>query len=184
MFLFFHNSTLPTNCAQGHQTVEPIDRCQRSRENRRPGCVQRVRRQRRPVEFERGHAGVRGARGPGPVDDGVQRQGIGCMGVRVHVVRVRLRPVAVPRGLRDGRARTDPDTTSPVAHRAGDVAAAGTPVAPDARQEPGHADHATGHQATRLGDQVRCRAAAHRTRELSVGRGQRGGDAERHQVHT
>lgn len=182
--LFNVYSALPAHRTQGHKTVEPVDRRQRTRENRRPGRVQRVRRQRRPVEFERGHAGVRGTRSAGPVDNHVQRQGAGRVGVGVHAVRVHLRSAAVHGGLRVGRARADQDATGAVAGRTGDVAAAGAPVAQAARQGPEHQDHATGRQATRLGDEGRCRTAAHRTGQLSAGRGQRGGDAERRQIHT
>lgn len=147
--------------------------------------MQRVRRQRRPTELERGHAGVHGARSAGPVDGGVQRQGAGRVGAGVHAVRVRLRPVAVPRGLGAGRARAHTHAAGAVAGRAGNVAAAGAPVAPAARQGPVDQDHVAGRQATRLGDQGRRRTVARRTGQLSAAsRGQRGGDDERRQVHT
>jgi len=106
------------------------------------------------------------------------------MGVGLHVVRVRLRPAAVPRGLGAGRARADQDATGAVAGRAGNVAAAGAPVAPAAGQGPRHQDHVAGRQAARLGDEVRRRTVAHRTGQLSAGRSQRRRDDERRQVHT
>lgn len=107
------------------------------------------------------------------------------MGAGVHAVRVRLRPAAVPRGLGAGRARADTHAAGALARRAERVAAAGAPVAPTARQGPVGQDHVTGRQATRLGDQGRRRTAARRTGQLSAaGRGQRGRDDERRQVHT
>lgn len=176
-------SALPADRTQGHQTVEPADRRERAREDRGPGRVQRVRRQRRPVELERGHAGVHGARGAGPGGDVVQRPRAGRVGAGLHAVRVRVRPAAVHRGHRAGRARADPRAAGAVAGAAGRVAAAGASVAPHAGQGPGHADHAAGHQAARLGDAVRRRAAARRAGQLlSAGRGQRRGDDERRQV--
>lgn len=146
--------------------------------------MQRVRRQRRPAELKRGHAGVRGARGARPVGHGVQRPGAGRVGAGLHAVRVRIRPAAVHRGHRAGRARADPHATGALAGAAGRVAAAGAPAAPDAGQGPGGPDHVAGHQAARLGDAVRRRAAAGRAGQLlpSAGRGQRRGDDERRQV--
>lgn len=178
------SSALPADRAQGHQTVEPADRRQRAREDRRPGRVQRVRRQRRPAELERGHAGVRGARGARPVGHGVQRPGAGRVGAGLHAVRVRVRPAAVHRGHRAGRARADPHATGALASAAGRVAAAGAPAAPHARQGPGGPDHVAGHQAARLGDAIRRGTAARRAGQLlpSAGRGQRRGDDERRQV--
>lgn len=106
------------------------------------------------------------------------------MGPGVHPVRVRLRPVAVHRGHRVGRARADQDATGALAGRAGNVAAAGAPVAQATRQGSKHQDHVAGRQAARLGDQGRRRTAAHRAGQLSAGRGQRGRDDERGQINT
>lgn len=106
------------------------------------------------------------------------------MGIRVHAVRVRVRPIAVHRGFRVGRARADQDATGAVAGRAGNVTATGAPVAQAPRQGSQHEDHVAGRQAARLGDQVGCRGPAHRTGKLSAGRSQRGGNDERRQVHT
>lgn len=100
----------------------------------------------------------------------------------MHAIRVRLRPATVHRRLRVGRARTDSHAASPVASGTGNIASAGALVAPYAGQGPDHPDHVAGHQTARLGDAVRRRAAAYRTGQLSVGRGQRRRDVKRHQV--
>lgn len=178
------HSALPADRAPGHQAVEPADRRERAGEDCGLGRVQRVRRQRRPVELERGHTGVHGTRGTGPGSGVVQRPRAGRVGAGLHAVRVRVRPAPVHRGHRAGRARADPRAAGAMASAAGHVAAAGAPTAPHAGQGPGHADYAAGYQAARLGDAVRRGAAARRAGQLlpAAGRGQRRGDDERRQV--
>jgi len=68
------------------------------------------------------------------------------VGIGLHVVRVRLRPATVPRGLRVSRARANPYATGTVAGRTGNVAAASAPVTQVAGQGPEHQDHVTGCQ--------------------------------------
>lgn len=134
-------SALPADRAQGHQAIEPVDRRERARKNRRFGRVQRVRRQRRPAQLVGGHARVRRARGARPRGHRVQRSRTGRVGAGLHAVRVHVRPAAVHRRHGAGRPRADPYATGPVAHRAGDVAAAGPFAAPTTGQGPEHAYH-------------------------------------------